>query len=199
MMITEEDVLIMLYENCYQYVARDECGYLFAYKEKPDLEDGVYFCDTNLDTDLDIDYFDGDFFKKYVGAGLMEVIDDLLDEYRDYCTKCKKNNEEMLKNDENADSDFVKFLKDEMNRIIELFRRKNKAYGEEGDVFHNFRQSARRIYNDESVNSMFMIAETLKDKHNVALAKGADVPECAERLRDNIVYSLIQLAMLKEI
>ena len=45
---------------------------------------------------------------------------------------------------------------------------------------------------------MFLVAETLVDKHNVALAKGIEVSECDERLMDRIVYSLLQLKMVYE-
>jgi len=43
---------------------------------------------------------------------------------------------------------------------------------------------------------MFLVAETLVDKHNVALAKGIAVSECDERLLNRIVYSLLQLKMV---
>ena len=45
---------------------------------------------------------------------------------------------------------------------------------------------------------MMLVAETLVDKHNVALAKGIAVSECDERLMDRIVYSLLQLKMVYE-
>lgn len=86
----------------------------------------------------------------------------------------------------------------EFDAIIELFNRKGKSYGANNDVFHNFRMTAIRLYGRDTWDAMFRVAEIYKDKHNVALAKGIDVPEARERLRDNILYSLFQLAMIDE-
>lgn len=95
------------------------------------------------------------------------------------------------------DNIFIENCEKELNRILELFKTKNKSYGHSEDMFYNFRQTVIRLFGSDSADNMFMVAEVLKDKHNVALGKGINVPECSERLRDNIVYSLIQLEMLK--
>ena len=98
--------------------------------------------------------------------------------------------------------DFVLFIRDKFEEIEKLFARKNEGYGASGDLFWNFRQTAERLYpamaQQDPFAAMFLVAETLVDKHNVALAKGIDVSECDERLMDRIVYSLLQLKMVYE-
>ena len=97
-----------------------------------------------------------------------------------------------------------KIMDSEFENIKKLFAKKNESYGSQDDTFYNFRQTAIRM--NPAVNElattiyeqMFAVAETLVDKHNVALAKGIHVNECRERLRDRIVYSLIEIAMIDE-
>ena len=99
-------------------------------------------------------------------------------------------------------SDFVLFIRDKFEEIEKLFVTKNAGYGAQHDLFWNFRQTAERLYPDlygkEPLSAMFLVAETLVDKHNVALAKGIEVSECEQRLLDRIVYSLLQLKMVYE-
>ena len=99
-------------------------------------------------------------------------------------------------------SDFVLFIRDKFGEIERLFDRKNAGYGATDDLFWNFRQTAERLYPEmyakEPFAAMFLVAETLVDKHNVALAKGIAVSKCDERLMDRIVYSLLQLEMVYE-
>ena len=100
----------------------------------------------------------------------------------------------------NKRADFVLFIQDKFEEIRKLFARKNEGYGTNDDLFWNFRQTAERlypsIYAQDPYAAMFLVAETLVDKHNVALAKGIAVSECEERLLDRIVYSLLQLKMV---
>jgi hypothetical protein len=87
-------------------------------------------------------------------------------------------------------------INNELVSITELFDVKNESYGAEDDAFHNFRQSALRIYGIDSHDAMFTVLLTLMDKHLVALAnKGIDDKDFRERLRDIIVYCLIGIAM----
>ena len=99
-------------------------------------------------------------------------------------------------------NDFILFIRDKYDEIEKLFVRKNVGYGASDDLFWNFRQTAERIhpalYSEDPYVAMFLVAETLVDKHNVALAKGMAVNECDERLMDRIVYSLLQLKMVYE-
>ena len=99
-------------------------------------------------------------------------------------------------------TDFILFIRDKFEEIEKLFARKNAGYGASDDLFWNFRQTAERIhpalYSEDQYAAMFLVAETLVDKHNVALAKGIAVNECDERLMDRIVYSLLQLKMVYE-
>ena len=98
--------------------------------------------------------------------------------------------------------DFVLFVRDKCEEIEKLFVRKNVGYGATDDLFWNFRQTAERItpamYSEDPYAAMFLVAEMLVDKHNVALAKGIAVSECDERLMDRIVYTLLQLKMVYE-
>lgn len=92
--------------------------------------------------------------------------------------------------------EFKQLLDTELQRVQDLFNLKNQSYGNQQDLFHNFRQSAMRIFNDEAPHAQFSVLMTLADKHWVALAnKGLDDRECEDRLRDMIVYCLIGLAM----
>jgi hypothetical protein len=91
-------------------------------------------------------------------------------------------------------------IKRDVCEIIGLFEEKNESYGTRDDAFHNFRSSALRIYGSDSYNSMFKVLLTLMDKHLVALANnGIKEKQYQERLRDIIVYSLIAMAMGREI
>ena len=96
--------------------------------------------------------------------------------------------------------DFLLFIQDKFEEIQKLFARKNEGYGASDDLFWNFRQTAERLYPSmyaqDPYAAMFLVAETLVDKHNVAVAKGITVSECDERLLDRIVYSLLQLKMV---
>jgi len=98
--------------------------------------------------------------------------------------------------------DFTSFISDKFAEIEKLFARKNEGYGTSNDLFHNFRQTAERLYPElylqDSYAAMFLVAETLVDKHNVALAKGITVSDCGDRLLDRILYSLLQLKILYE-
>lgn len=95
--------------------------------------------------------------------------------------------------------EFRAMITKEMETIQSLFLAKNESYGRDNDLFYNFRQSAMRILNEQGYAAMFTILMTLMDKHLVALAnRGIQDKECAERLRDVIVYSLLGLAMWKE-
>jgi hypothetical protein len=87
-------------------------------------------------------------------------------------------------------------IESELVSITELFDVKNHSYGVDDDAFHNFRQSALRIYGDDSRGEMFTVLMTLMDKHLVALVnKGIGDRDFSERLRDIIVYCLIGIAM----
>lgn len=96
-------------------------------------------------------------------------------------------------------SEFLALLSTELESIQQLFEEKNQSYGTVDDLFYNFRQTAIRIFNKQEHTAMFTVLMTLVDKHLVPLAnKGLDDKECAERLRDVIVYALIGIAMWKE-
>ncbi|MDU4960024.1 MAG: hypothetical protein E6X17_05100 [Sporomusaceae bacterium] len=80
-------------------------------------------------------------------------------------------------------TDFVLFIQDKFEEIQNLFARKNEGYGASDDLFWNFRQTAERlypsIYAQDPCAAMFLVAETLVDKHNVAPGQR----HCGQRMR----------------
>lgn len=95
--------------------------------------------------------------------------------------------------------ELLKTIKDEYASIISLYELKNFAYGNDDNAFHNFTETARRVFNNPDLRLAFRVLLILMDKHLVALAnRGLDDPEVVERLRDVAVYSLIGLAMAQE-
>jgi hypothetical protein len=92
--------------------------------------------------------------------------------------------------------DLLDLIDELLPQIREKFAYKNKSYGRDEDAFHNFRNTARRVLNDDSFEGMYKTLLVYKDKHDVALAnRGMDDPEYEERFIDNIVYSLIAIGM----
>ena len=95
--------------------------------------------------------------------------------------------------------EFLKMAEKEVADSLNIIRKKGESYGAAEDVFFNFRQTAARLFPEMHIHEgMFLVAEILKDKHSVALAKGMYVNECRERLLDNMNYTLFQLAMIAE-
>jgi len=92
--------------------------------------------------------------------------------------------------------DLLNLIDELLPQIRDKFAYKNKAYGRDEDAFHNFRNTAKRVLNDDSFEGMYKTLLVYKDKHDVALAnRGMDDPEFEERFIDNIVYSLIAIGM----
>lgn len=95
--------------------------------------------------------------------------------------------------------ELARFVGTEAANISQTFALKNRSYGGDSDAFHNFRETARRVFKSEDWHSMFRVLLTLVDKHYVALCNnGLYDPEAEERLRDIAVYCLIGLGMLAE-
>jgi hypothetical protein len=93
-------------------------------------------------------------------------------------------------------ADLLNLIDELLPQIRDKFAYKNKAYGRDEDAFHNFRNTAKRVLNDDSFEGMYKTLLVYKDKHDVALAnRGMDDPEFEERFIDNIVYSLIAIGM----
>ena len=95
--------------------------------------------------------------------------------------------------------ELIKSIEENQETILNLFKYKNVSYGDKKEAFYNFRQSAIRIFNDDSMGKQFKVLLTLMDKHLVALANQgiADIA-FEERLKDIIVYSHIAIAMKEE-
>lgn len=90
-------------------------------------------------------------------------------------------------------------IKAECVAIIDLFDRKNQSYGADNEAFHNFVETARRVFGSPDLRLAFQVLLVYADKHLVALTnRGLDDPEAADRLRDIAVYALIGLAMWRE-
>jgi len=95
--------------------------------------------------------------------------------------------------------EFLKILDRELENVRKVFAYKNVAYGREDEAFYNFKESARRQLKSGDPKAAFKVLQILADKHEVALANvGFEDPECPERLRDIIVYSLIGLGLYEE-
>ena len=89
--------------------------------------------------------------------------------------------------------DFLKVLSETTEHIEKLFTYKNKSYGTDKDLFHNFRSTATRVLQNED---MFKVLACYVDKHWVALCnKGLRDPEFIERCQDIIVYMLLAITM----
>lgn len=96
-------------------------------------------------------------------------------------------------------TEFAKFAEKKFEEILELFRQKNKSYGQDEDAFFNFNSSALRVFGENSYQSQFKVLTTYMDKHLVALAnRGIDEPEFEGRLKDVIVYALLAIGMGEE-
>ena len=90
-------------------------------------------------------------------------------------------------------------VESEFKKILDLFQFKNVSYGSETDLFHNFRNTAKRVFKDDSYDGMYKSLLTYMDKHLVALAnKGLQDKEFIERNRDIIVYCLLAMAMYQD-
>lgn len=85
-----------------------------------------------------------------------------------------------------------------LDAIREKFAYKNGNYGAGDDAFHNFRETARRVMGDDSAENMHRVLMVYMDKHLTALAKnGLADREFEDRNEDDIVYSLIAIAMAR--
>lgn len=95
---------------------------------------------------------------------------------------------------------FTEMLEPQLDSIRELFTLKNVSYGIEDDVFHNFRNTALRVFGTDDHETMFRVLLTYMDKHLVALAnKGIKEKEYESRLQDIIVYSLLAIALGRDL
>lgn len=95
--------------------------------------------------------------------------------------------------------EFVRGLDEQLQKVRDLFNQKNESYGQQDDVFYNFRSTAKRVFDTDVPAAMFQVLMIYMDKHLVALAnRGISDQEFELRLRDIIVYSLIAIAMGRE-
>lgn len=96
-------------------------------------------------------------------------------------------------------TEFIASMHKTLDEVKQVFDYKNTSYGKDDDPFHNFRQSAIRVFGEGTPENMFTVLLTLVDKHLVALAnKGLSDKEFAERIKDVIVYSSIALGIYEE-
>ncbi len=98
--------------------------------------------------------------------------------------------------------DFKPVLNEVVENIEDLFTYKNKSYGVEDDLFHNFRSTAKRVLPgqfDTDHEDMFRVLACYVDKHWVALCnRGLADAEFEERCKDIIVYMMLAIAMHRD-
>ena len=98
--------------------------------------------------------------------------------------------------------DFYPIMNEVLEKVKKLFSAKNDSYGQEEDLFHNFRCTAERVLPGQFENGyedMYRVMLSYQDKHRVALANlGLDEPEFEERCLDEIVYTLLAIALHRE-
>ena len=95
--------------------------------------------------------------------------------------------------------DLVEIIEEQADEVVQLFKHKNKDYGDDVDAFYNFRETARRIYDLGDHEDMLKVLMTYMDKHLVAITNSLmNTSEYEERFRDIIVYSLIAIAIKKD-
>ena len=97
---------------------------------------------------------------------------------------------------------FYPLMAEMLDNVKKKFNQKNKSYGQEGDIFHNFRKTAKRVMQsrfESEYEDMYRVMLAYQDKHRVALANlGLDEPEFEERCLDEIVYTLLAIALHRE-
>ena len=98
--------------------------------------------------------------------------------------------------------DFYPLMTEMLDNVKKKFTGKNESYGQEGDLFHNFRGTAKRVMQakfDSEYEDMYRVMLAYQDKHRVALANlGLEEPEFEERCLDEIVYTLLAIALHRE-
>jgi hypothetical protein len=98
--------------------------------------------------------------------------------------------------------DFYPLMAEMLDNVKKKFNQKNKSYGQESDLFYNFRRTAKRVMQakfDSEYEDMYRVMLAYQDKHRVALANlGLDEPEFEERCLDEIVYTLLAIALHRE-
>lgn len=99
-------------------------------------------------------------------------------------------------------SEFYPIVEEVLEKVKVLFSQKNKSYGQDQDLFHNFRSTAKRVMQakfDSEYEDMYRVMLAYQDKHRVALANlGLEEPEFEERCLDEIVYTLLAIALHRE-
>jgi hypothetical protein len=99
-------------------------------------------------------------------------------------------------------SEFYPIVEEVLEKVKVLFSQKNKSYGQDQDLFHNFRSTAKRVMQakfDSEYEDMYRVMLIYQDKHRVALANlGLEEPEFEERCLDEIVYTLLAIALHRE-
>lgn len=99
-------------------------------------------------------------------------------------------------------SDFYPIMNEVLDKVKKKFTKKNESYGQEEDLFYNFRSTAERVMQarfETKYEDMYRVMLTYQDKHRVALENlGLDEPEFEERCLDEIVYTLLAIALHRE-
>lgn len=64
--------------------------------------------------------------------------------------------------------DFYPLMAEMLDNVKKKFNQKNKSYGQEGDLFHNFRKTAKRVMQakfDSEYEDMYRTMLVYQDKH----------------------------------
>jgi len=93
-------------------------------------------------------------------------------------------------------------ITEDLSKIAEMFARKNKVYGADGeDAFYNFTKGAELMFKEATFDTKFRTLMAYASKHVVTLAVPNAIlndTDFAERCLDIAVYMLIARAMKKE-
>lgn len=95
-----------------------------------------------------------------------------------------------------SDDKFISFVCNKLDKVKELFLRKNQQYSVDGDPLANFRAGALLCDGSDSYAEMYEEAKGYRRKHVVHIERnGIDADKGDESLDDTIVYSAIMAYM----
>lgn len=93
-------------------------------------------------------------------------------------------------------ADFIEFVCNKLDKVKELFRRKNQQYSVGADPLANFRAGALLRAGNDSYAEMYEEAKNYRRKHVVHIERnGIAADKGDESLDDTIVYSAIMAYM----
>lgn len=95
-------------------------------------------------------------------------------------------------------NEFISFVCDTLDDAKKLFMRKNEQYATQGDALANFRTGALLRYRCDDIKYLYETAKDYEGKHIAQVYdNGIDGDKVDESLKDIIIYSAIELYMIK--